>query len=54
MKAVANEALPTSRFFSLLISLAPFLHLALSPDSELISVSAVLIFFLVLAACASS
>jgi len=47
MNAVAREQLPTNFFFSSEISLAPFFQRALSPDKELIKVSAVVIFFLV-------
>lgn len=51
MKAVAREELPTNLLFSAAISEAPFAHLNFSSESELIKVSAVLIFFLVLMAC---
>jgi hypothetical protein len=54
MKAVAKEQLPTSLFFSLEISVAPFFQRALYPDNELISVSAVVIFFFVFCACDSN
>jgi len=47
MKAVAKEQLPTNFLFSSEISFAPFFQRARSPDSELIRVSAVVIFFLV-------
>lgn len=47
MNAVANEQLPTNLFFSSDISDAPFFQRALYPESELIKVSAVVIFFLV-------
>lgn len=52
MKAVAREQLPTSFFFSSEISVAPFFHLLRSPERELIRVSAFVIVFLVLRACA--
>ena len=45
MKEVAREQLPTSLFFSSEISLAPFFQRTLSPESELMRVSAVVIFF---------
>jgi hypothetical protein len=54
IKAVAKEVFPTSFFFSSEISDAPFFQRDLSPESELIRVSAVEIFFFVLSACASS
>jgi len=47
MKAVASERFPTSLFFSSEISVAPFFQRALSPERELMRVSAVVIFFLV-------
>ena len=53
MNAVAREQFPTNLLFYSPISLAPFYHLSLSSVNEVISVLAVVIFFLVFTAWSS-